>query len=54
MVIYGASAGVLTVLIRNIGFFGDGVVFAILMLNVANPVLDKIRPKAMGRGIEHA
>jgi hypothetical protein len=29
-------------------------VLAILMLNVANPILDKIRPKAMGRGMEHA
>jgi electron transport complex protein RnfD len=54
MLIYGAGAGVLTVLIRNIGAFPDGVVFAILMMNVANPMLDKIRPKAMGREIEHA
>jgi electron transport complex protein RnfD len=54
MLIYGLCAGVLTVLIRNIGAFEDGVVFAILMMNVANPLLDKIRPKAMGRGIEHA
>jgi electron transport complex protein RnfD len=54
MMIYGACAGVLTVLIRNIGAFEDGVVLAILMLNVANPVLDKIRPKAMGRGMENA
>jgi electron transport complex protein RnfD len=54
MIIYGASAGVLTVLIRNLGAFEDGVVLAILMLNVANPVLDKIKPKAMGRGMEHA
>lgn len=54
MFLYGALAGVLTVLIRNIGFFVDGVVFAVLMLNIANPLIDKIRPKAMGRGIEHA
>jgi len=54
MIIYGALAGILTVLIRNIGAFEDGVVLAILMLNVANPILDKIRPKAMGRGMEHA
>jgi len=53
MLIYGAGAGVLTVLIRNLGAFEDGVVFAILMMNVANPLLDKIKPKAMGRGIEH-
>jgi Na+-translocating ferredoxin:NAD+ oxidoreductase subunit D len=49
MILYGLGGGVLTVLIRNIGAFPDGVVFAILMMNVANPLLDKIRPKAMGR-----
>jgi electron transport complex protein RnfD len=49
MILYGLGCGVLTVLIRNIGAFPDGVVFAILMMNVANPLLDKIRPKAMGR-----
>ena len=54
MLIYGVMAGVLTILIRNIGFFPDGVVLAILMLNIANPLLDKIRPKALGKGIEHA
>jgi electron transport complex protein RnfD len=54
MLIYGLGAGVLTVLIRNIGVFVDGVVFAVLMMNVANPLIDKIRPKALGRGIEHA
>ena len=54
MLLYGAFAGILTILIRNIGAFVDGVVFAILMMNVANPLLDKIRPKAMGKGVEHA
>jgi Na+-translocating ferredoxin:NAD+ oxidoreductase subunit D len=54
MLIYGALGGVLTVLVRNIGAFVDGVVFAILISNIANPLLDKIRPKAVGKGIEHA
>ena len=54
MLLYGAGAGVLTVLIRNIGAFVDGVVFAILMMNLASPLLDKIRPNALGREIEHA
>jgi electron transport complex protein RnfD len=54
MLLYGAGAGILTVLIRNIGAFVDGVVFAVLMMNVASPLLDKIRPKALGRGVEHA
>mgnify|MGYP002641665487 FL=1 len=54
MLIYGALAGLLTVLIRNIGAMVDGVVFAILMLNLANPLLDKIRPKALGKEMENA
>jgi electron transport complex protein RnfD len=54
MLIYGAAAGFLTVLIRNIGFFVDGVPFAVLMMNLANPLIDKIRPKAMGRRIDYA
>ena len=49
MLVYGAGAGVMTILIRNIGGFTDGVVFAILLFNIANPLLDKIRPKALGR-----
>ncbi|HDR16616.1 MAG TPA: RnfABCDGE type electron transport complex subunit D [Desulfobacteraceae bacterium] len=54
MIIYGAGAGFLTILIRNIGGFVDGSVFAILMMNVANPLIDKIRPRALGKGIKHA
>jgi Na+-translocating ferredoxin:NAD+ oxidoreductase subunit D len=49
MLIYGAGAGMLTVLIRNIGAFVDGVVFAILVANLVNPLVDKIRPKALGK-----
>ncbi len=54
MLMFGLLAGVMTILIRSIGSFVDGVVFAILLMNVANPLLDKIKPKAVGRGIEHA
>ena len=54
MLIYGAGAGFLTILIRNNGVFVDGTVFAILLLNLASPVLDKIRPRAVGKGVEHA
>jgi len=54
MILYGAGAGFLTILVRNIGVFVDGCVFAILMMNVANPLIDKIRPRALGKGIKHA
>jgi len=54
MLIYGAGGGILTVLVRSIGSFADGLVFAVLLMNLANPLLDKIRPRAMGRGNQHA
>ncbi|WP_419656714.1 RnfD2: electron transport complex protein RnfD [Desulfosarcina variabilis str. Montpellier] len=49
MLIYGALGGVMTVLIRNIGVYVDGVFFAILLINLINPLVDKIRPKAIGK-----
>ncbi|MFO7965015.1 MAG: RnfABCDGE type electron transport complex subunit D [Desulfobacterales bacterium] len=49
MWVFGAGAGVLTILIRNIGAYVDGVLYAILIMNLVNPLLDKIRPKAIGK-----
>jgi len=54
MLLYGFIGGGMTILIRNIGAFPDGVVFAVLLMNVANPLLDRIRPRAMGKGIKYA
>jgi electron transport complex protein RnfD len=51
MLIYGAAGGVMTILIRNIGAYPEGVIFAILVINMINPLLDKIRPKALGKVI---
>lgn len=49
MLIYGAAGGIMTVLIRNIGAYVDGVILAILLINLINPLVDKIRPKALGK-----
>jgi len=54
MLIYGAGAGFLTVLIRNIGVYVDGAIFAILIMNLVNPLIDKIKPKAIGKVVENA
>jgi electron transport complex protein RnfD len=54
MLIFGAVAGFLTVLIRNVGAYVDGVPFSILLMNLCNPLLDKIRPKAVGKVVENA
>jgi electron transport complex protein RnfD len=50
MWIYGFAAGLLAMLIRVYGHYYDGgVVFGILLVSLAGPLLDKIRPKARGR-----
>jgi electron transport complex protein RnfD len=49
MLVYGAGCGVMTVLIRNIGAHVEGVLYAILLMNLIAPLLDKIRPKAIGK-----
>jgi electron transport complex protein RnfD len=49
MLIYGAMGGILTILIRNIGSYPDGTIYAILVINLISPLADKIRPKALGK-----
>ncbi len=54
MFIYGFSAGLMIILMRNIGVYSDGTVLAILLLNIVNPLIDNIRPKALGKGVNNA
>jgi len=54
MLLYGFFAGVMIILMRNIGAYTDGTVFAILLFNLVNPLIDTIRPKALGKGINNA
>jgi electron transport complex protein RnfD len=49
MLIYGAVVGSIAVLIRSIGVFAEGLVFAVLVGNLIQPLLDKIRPPALGK-----
>lgn len=39
--IYGAGIGVLTYVIRNFGSYHDGVAFAVLLMNLLAPLIDK-------------
>lgn len=54
MLIYGVLGGFLVILIRNVGVYPDGTVFAILLINLVNPLIDTIRPKALGRRVNNA
>lgn len=55
MVIYGVLGGALLMIIRAFSNHVDGVVFAILLVNMCTPLLDRITPKIRGlKGVENA
>ncbi|MFG0283275.1 MAG: RnfABCDGE type electron transport complex subunit D, partial [Phycisphaerales bacterium JB039] len=48
--IFGAGAGLLVVLIRLFGGLPEGVMYAILLMNAATPLIERIaQPRALGR-----
>ncbi len=48
--IYGAGVGALTYLIRTWGSYADGIAFAILLMNMSAPLIDRFtRPRVYGR-----
>jgi electron transport complex protein RnfD len=49
MVISGLMIGMLTMLIRYLGSYVDGVYFAVLLTNAVTPILDRLRPNVYGR-----
>jgi electron transport complex protein RnfD len=49
MLVYGAVIGSVVVFIRNIGVFADGLPYAVLVGNLIQPLVDKIRPTALGK-----
>jgi len=51
--IYGCGIGVLVVLIRVFGGFPEGVMYAVLLMNSATPLIDRYtQPRVFGQGIE--
>lgn len=45
---YGIGIGLITVVIRKFGGFPEGVTYAVLIMNIATPYLNKIRVKKYG------
>jgi Na+-translocating ferredoxin:NAD+ oxidoreductase subunit D len=49
MLLYGIGIGVITVLIRTYGAYPEGISFAILIMNIFTPLIDKyLKPKRFG------
>jgi electron transport complex protein RnfD len=47
-VLFGIGIGLITVIIRKFGGFPEGVTYAILIMNIATPYLNRIRVKKYG------
>lgn len=52
VVIYGMGLGLLTVIIRKFGTMNEGVSFAILLMNIVTPLLEKIKRKPFGTPVK--
>lgn len=51
---FGAGAGAITLVIRRWGAYPDGVAFAVLIMNLAAPLIDRFtRPRYYGEGLPH-
>lgn len=51
--IFGIGTGLLVVLIRVFGGFPEGVMYAILLMNAATPLIDRYtQPRVFGKGIK--
>ena len=48
MALYGAGIGLIAVIIRKFGGFPEGVTYAILIMNIMTPYLNKIRVRKYG------
>ena len=48
-ILYAAGAGLIVALIRAFGGYPEGVTYAILLMNIATPLIDRsIRPRIYG------
>ncbi|MDQ1270236.1 MAG: H+/Na+-translocating ferredoxin:NAD+ oxidoreductase subunit [Thermodesulfobacteriota bacterium] len=54
MLVYGFLGGFMIILVRNIGVHPDGTILSILLINLINPLIDAIKPKALGKGVRNA
>ena len=51
--IYAVMAGIITVVIRLFGGYPEGVTYAILIMNIVTPLLDKnVKPRLFGKAVK--
>ncbi len=51
--VYALGAGLITAVIRSFGGYPEGVTYAILIMNIATPLIDKyVRPRKFGKAVK--
>jgi electron transport complex protein RnfD len=53
MIVFGLGIGVLTVILRTLSVYPDGVIFSILIMNLFTPLLDRIKNNPKPLEINH-
>jgi electron transport complex protein RnfD len=53
-VIFGLGCGIITFCIRRFGSYPEGVCFAVLLMNLTTPLIDRwVRPRPFGKAVAH-
>ncbi|MFH1057357.1 MAG: RnfABCDGE type electron transport complex subunit D [Pseudomonadota bacterium] len=47
--LFGLGVGVMTIIVRTWGSWPDGAFYGVLLMNTVTPLLDRIRPKVLGK-----
>lgn len=54
MILYGLGIGLMAVIVRFWGTMVDGVFYGVLLMNAVTPLLDRIRPRVLGKVMSSA
>jgi len=54
LLLWAFAAGVLAVILRQLGGHDDGVPWAVAILSIATPLFDRLRPRPFGKGARDA
>ncbi|MBU1155467.1 MAG: RnfABCDGE type electron transport complex subunit D, partial [Proteobacteria bacterium] len=52
--LFGVGIGLMTIIVRTWGGLVDGAFYGVLLMNAANPLLDRIRPRVIGKVVSGA
>ncbi|RJX33886.1 MAG: RnfABCDGE type electron transport complex subunit D [Desulfarculus sp.] len=52
--LFGLGVGIMTIIVRTWGSWVDGAFYGVLLMNLATPLLDRIRPRVLGKVVTGA